>query len=1104
MANDFRVDDVNLKDPISDIKDPLKDPLKEQPTQKPPGFLSSLRNPLELILEESLPASLFQWVTGNTKKKQAQDALNFLKRYSYLQNSTAYKEAERIYNKFGYLLDEDKEHKFDFGEIVKLAKQYPSVMGAEFVNMLVADPWLLALPSTLYSRLGRGIVNATRSAYKGGSYSSKVAKTKYLNDIKVGTTAALLTPLAFSTGLQLGEKGEISLNRTTSETTFGATAGILIATMLGGIGAIGSKAKLVPDVELQKAIYNGYAKNPATALELDPETGLSNGLRNARNQLISDNNGIVPREEFVKTFNYMQGASNEINRNTRNMSKSTAFKTTALTAASFGAIGATAQFLTEPDEKLKESLIGFGAGAGLYLGVRSLTKLFSRPVDPVLTKTIKTVEDGLIAHETYMYKMQSSVSQMYDDLVNLVPDPTERRQIFHYVQGTKVDANGNYSLAGRVIVKNDLTPNQLEASEFVRKSLDTMYGEVNKYGGNAIRGYRLNYLPILWDDFSSDPNGYGLKFIDQITQREKNLYGTSPYSRFAKRRVFDSINEGFDAGKRLKPGMDDVAELLRIYGNQVAKTIATRQLIQFLNKPNYSPITVAITLPNGGNKVVRVPIFISSQADYINAQKIVGSSNKKFDDLYTRFEHPYLGEEKFTFIAKGTEKSMRMLFDSTSETAFTSAVFTLNMMMKRLAVGFSFFHAAALIESMFFAGVKTKVIGKIVKTALTKDKTKIQEMIDKPGVYLSEFEHANQALKKAGWGDVTKFSQASGLMISTPEDAGLDRFYGQMRKFDNMLKHQFGIKQGANIEKVFKWFDRITWDRIYTHAKLYTFLTHLNKIIDPNKDISIAQIYAKGAIAAQFTNDAFGGQNWMRLTQRVQTPILKSLSQTLYSPGSRGYMQLLMFAPDWTISNVRILGKSLPGFEKNTDARRMYSYYFARSAIMYGTFGTALNYIMSGHSQLENKDPTRIDMGDGNVLTFSKQLMEPFHWISDPQKTGLKKIGSLPRGVIELLTNKKYLTTGWAPNITTKDDNAIEKAIKIGGKAGEKFLPIWLQSSVRTISTQLEANKVPSETAATVALDFVLGQLGHPRYKGPRTSKYKLGGLVRNPYETIF
>jgi hypothetical protein len=74
-----------------------------------------------------------------------------------------------------------------------------------------------------------------------------------------------------------------------------------------------------------------------------------------------------------------------------------------------------------------------------------------------------------------------------------------------------------------------------------------------------------------------------------------------------------------------------------------------------------------------------------------------------------------------------------------------------------------------------------------------------------------------------------------------------------------------------------------------------------------------------------------------------------------------------------------------------------------------------LNYIFSGKSQLENKDPTRIDLGNGDVLTFSKQLMEPFHWITDPQKTAIKKIGSLPKTVIELLTNKQYLTTKWSP-----------------------------------------------------------------------------------------
>ena len=40
--------------------------------------------------------------------------------------------------------------------------------------------------------------------------------------------------------------------------------------------------------------------------------------------------------------------------------------------------------------------------------------------------------------------------------------------------------------------------------------------------------------------------------------------------------------------------------------------------------------------------------------------------------------------------------------------------------MKRLAVGFSFFHAGALVESMIFAGVPSKITGKFVKQAFSR------------------------------------------------------------------------------------------------------------------------------------------------------------------------------------------------------------------------------------------------------------------------------------------------------------------------------------------------------------------------------------------------
>ena len=78
MSNELYLNDTKLNDPINDLQDGIVDPTQSQ-EQSPPGFFSSLRNPMELIFEESLPASLYQFITGNTKKVQAEKALKFLK-----------------------------------------------------------------------------------------------------------------------------------------------------------------------------------------------------------------------------------------------------------------------------------------------------------------------------------------------------------------------------------------------------------------------------------------------------------------------------------------------------------------------------------------------------------------------------------------------------------------------------------------------------------------------------------------------------------------------------------------------------------------------------------------------------------------------------------------------------------------------------------------------------------------------------------------------------------------------------------------------------------------------------------------------------------------
>ena len=183
------------------------------------------------------------------------------------------------------------------------------------------------------------------------------------------------------------------------------------------------------------------------------------------------------------------------------------------------------------------------------------------------------------------------------------------------------------------------------------------------------------------------------------------------------------------------------------------------------------------------------------------------------------------------------EKSLRMVFDATDEAPFMSALFTTNLMMKRLAVGFSFFHAGALVESMWFAGAKPKFIKKVLSP---NSKAELEAFINNPQTYIKDFPHAIKTLNQLGFRDVVQFARGTGLQISTPEDIGFDRFYYNLRGIDTTLKSHFGISTGGKAEKVFKWFDRITWDRVFTQAKLHTFLTALNKntIFDLSLDLS--------------------------------------------------------------------------------------------------------------------------------------------------------------------------------------------------------------------------------------------------------------------------
>ena len=963
----------------------------------------------------------------------------------------------------------------DIKEVGNMVKQNPKLFGAELVNMIVADPWLLFMPLG-WGRLGRGVVNAIKLK-RGKNLEYKRIKSKIASDLKVGATATLATPLVFSSTFQLGEDANLDPKRTTIETTIGATAGALFSVGFAGTGELARRLTRVPRARIEAAhrkVFDKYKLKPEQLVDTN-ENGIYKGVDELIEIIRKESGDIADPKKFDLIKADITSALRTINENGKDMALVTALKR----GAAVGGIVGAAQFLTSPDEKLLATAKGFGIGAAIYGAGRILGRNIKN-IPKEFSEAALSGEATLDAAKMSTVKLNSAAQELSNVIKKSIPDAIDsRRKIFYYLTKAQVDRKTfQYNPRLKPIADNELTKVELEAAKNIKKVFDEYY---NIFGqeGRLVFNKRTNYLPLLWNQYN--PKQQPFKFVKDFDTGV--VTGPSTKFQFARRGIFGDINHGLQKNYTIRAGMDDPAELVRIYAFAAGKALSTRAIVKNLEQ----------------TEIVNKPLLIRNNI------------KKTFDDTnYTEFKHPYfIDKGDSVLVHKGMINSLRMVFDATDEGQFMGALFTTNLMMKRLAVGFSFFHAGALVESLWFAGAKADFIK---KTLDPRKKPEILKSVSDPKAYIKDFDHAINQLRTAGYDDVVRFGQGVGLQISVPEDTGFDRFYYNLRGFDPFLKRHFGVSTEGRVEKVFRWFDKITWDRIFTAAKLNTFLTVLDKPTLLGKPNALrimpgdtqAQIYGKATKAASFTNDAFGGQNWEQLANRIQNDTLKRLTQTAFAPGSRGYMQLLLFAPDWTLSNIRIIAKSLPNFESDPALRRLYQYYFARAALTYAVAGSALNYIFSGHSILDNTDPTRIDLGDGQVLTFSKQLMEPFHWITDPQSTGLKKIGSLPRTTIEVLTNKQYLTTKWSPNITKKDDEAIEKGLKIGGHVGMRFLPIWLQSASRDIAEKLQSDGLSLDEASDTAVDFVLGQLGHPRYKGPRYTQYKTKGLVRNPYETLF
>ena len=1104
-----------------------------------PGFFDTLRNPLDLMYEESLVRQAYNIATGDTQKVQAQRALDYMMNNPDSINTDEFQNAQRIYDRFGYLLQEQPD--FSFEALGQAISANPGQMAGELVNAFMADPYLIFTPYWLGA-------NALAKFYQANKVTGKIlsAAPRLSKGAAVGTIA-VPEAAAYSLIMQKGEEdAPIDPQRLKVETTLGGAMGLTFGTVFAG--SVNKMGMDLGDpnfnkVRLERLNARAVAGDAEAIKELNDFKMNEKGIPNNMQKLLDDHLDKIAGTEWGLLDKNAKALAGEIESDfAKNLSRFTKHSNYITAPAVAGLVFGTGAYIGTDDTETALKTAGVAAGIATFgkvssrafqdlqfkgLGkkfVRESTeddfKLFKEELKDLgvdikgtgIKDTITFYKDGSAKASDYkklgLYKKLMNLKATtitrfsmdgYDDFTK-VGNATSRRlneayNREHPIPKAREEALLSYIQTG----KGKLSKAEIAATNAASNYFSKMHTVLSKET-DLMLGFRKHYLPGFWQTSAFDSETSIMRMVQTYFTDSASAAQYKGKLGAENAKKINSYEEGIALG--FKPRSTNLGDIIELYNNAVNKALGERRAVQVLfNSEIQGRVTTKgkpykfmyYNIPEGVNASDYIqykhPAFesyslkntrtlkeidkriteIKKQNPTVPLSEHVKTRNTMIADAYKT------GAMEAPFVYKDALNHLRFMFDAREEKGLIRAISNINFLQKRFAVGYSFFHAAALMESMIFAGVG---VSRALNVPVSYFKTKQNS--------------AKRMINEGGNFDDYQIGLKSGVVFSHPDDIGHHRFYDTVQGA-NRLADRYGgpfakwvANAGINnlVVKPFRFIDDVTWDHVYNSGKLYTFQTARQKLImDPaNKDIPLMELNRK---AAQFTNDAYGGLNWRKLYEDVENPIMKAVTGVAITPSGRRFLQLAMFAPDWTTANLRILGNALPGFNKDPVARKLYQAYALRAGLIYATFGSALQLMFTGKSLLENKDPTKIDLGNGMNMVFSKQLMEPLHWAVHPKKTLISKQGSTLKLTQELLFNKKYLTSPYPSPITDRDLSLLYQARDYGKQIGQSFVPFAFRNPIQ----QMMKDGVDFQDA----INFILGEFGHPVY--PEGRKYKYPGL---------
>ena len=473
-------------------------------------------------------------------------------------------------------------------------------------------------------------------------------------------------------------------------------------------------------------------------------------------------------------------------------------------------------------------------------------------------------------------------------------------------------------------------------------------------------------------------------------------------SKFLKKRSYETAIDAIEAGETLYS--TDLAEVFNIYGKSMLRAQINARVVDQLTKL----------------KTVDGHPMLTSKADA--------------PDHYVEFKHPnFTGPDgNYLYANSNIAPDLRLYFDTNEPNVASRVLQNIILIAKRATIGLSGFHMMALGWSGFGTGgfmpnnlwSVTKDVLPLNYPPVTKGIRKVGSLthIDKlfgrvtgkpfdPESFLSS-RGANALAGRDPIGQkYLAVGLRNGLGLGVIEELKGDTLINGMRrladwterKINNITDDTYikplgkalgkGVSKSMyGIAKAQELLDFHLWDHVNSGLKATTYLTtmekmvyqdakRVNELLKAGKPAKLTDINLIAQRAAQFTNDAYGNQNWAQMAMNVESFMGHRIAAALNKPSMRGYIRTLIFAPDWTTSNLRVLGKSVSGavpIGKDELAHGQYLMYALRAAVLFAWTNEVLQLTSGQKSILEERGNELLyaNLGDGKVMQTSKQVAE--------------------------------------------------------------------------------------------------------------------------------